>query len=406
MSRNAIQKERGWKLESSTAIGILLLIKPVVDMLWFVAFLDYVLLIIAFFLFLRATYKSDFKLAASDMIVFALLTMLSISFLQELNGFVVYVKIASALLLFFIGRAYYSDFHYVIGSMKIGFGIVVVMNFVMLMLGQGFQALGTVNTFVGMYYFKADLACAMSLSILVFLFWGNNKKIDIPILVAATLMLFLSNTRAYYIVIGLVCALFVLYKRKHHLGLRTVLIFLAVAIVVMLALNLLSHTALFSKLGFISFRFDSFDELFNGENTQGRNQIWSFIIDKIGNGDLLQKLFGFDLVHDEALLGDTAFKSHSMYIGMLYNIGIVGVALFIALIVIVAVKSARVANPTFSYFIWALLIQFSVSGISVNILQYTSSSWVPMFMFGVALSISDVRGDSCSKPQLNLDSER
>ena len=123
----------------------------------------------------------------------------------------------------------------------------------------------------------------------------------------------------------------------------------------------------------------------------------------------MDQMLGIDLTSDLILVNGSEYGSHSLYVGTLFNLGFVGLMLLLSLIVLIfkAVETMqeRKQGDAKPYLTLTLLLTFLLSGISVHVLQYSANSWMPMLMFGVAVSLARESGlekstNACSRDVL------
>lgn len=373
-----------------TIVGVLIGLKLVSDMLWQFALLDMLLLVLA--LIALAIHLPRFKVSYGliDAVMVILLTLLTLSFARSESGFEIYIKMASAFVMYFVGREYYETFDDVVSGIKAASLVVLAACILSFVTGQGFQIWGSARTFTGPYYFKTDLACAMGVILIAALYYAKNRALQIVVSVCCLLFIVASNTRAYYVIALVILLLYLLYRVKIKVTTRLVIIAGLSLLAALFFLNWLFSTGIFGQLGFITFHFDSLSDLLNESNTQGRNVIWEVLLGRIHQQGLLGELFGVDLSSDIVVVNGSSYGSHSLYIGLLFNIGAIGLAIF--LLVMIAVARAVMAMSTVdarrAYLLLSFLFQFLVSGLSVHVLQYTGNSWIPMLLFGMAVSLS------------------
>lgn len=371
-----------------TGLGVVFFAKPLVDMFWNVTFLDYVLLGYSIILLILSVPKiKEMKLYTIDGIVLLMATLIVFSILRNPAGLVIGIKMLSSVLMYFIGRLYWEEFSASLPALKVALGITVLCNLVLFLFGIGFQMWGQANTFSGLYYFKTDLACAMCLALFVFLYWGKNRPLAWIVVIVSGMLIVFSNTRAYYIIIGLSVFLYLCEKRGIEISIRFVLILTIAFVALLFSLNYLSTMPLLKDMGFVAIRFDSISDLFNSSNTQGRNVIWSHLFERIAQGDSVSQLFGFDLVSDVTMINGGSYGSHSLYVGMLFNTGIVGLLCVVAFLIYIFVACRRNSDRRLSYFFLSILVMFAFNGVSVHVLQYTGNSWLPLIFFGIAVSM-------------------
>ena len=134
-------------------------LKPMVDMMYKLQILDYLLVFICLICLLK---KCKMILNRMDIAILILMGLFAFSFLRNTNGLSQFFKIESGFLLYFIGRNYYCHVNKYIHIIRIGFIPVMLVTMITFVTGSGFQMWGNINTFSGLYFFKTDLAVAMA----------------------------------------------------------------------------------------------------------------------------------------------------------------------------------------------------------------------------------------------------
>ena len=370
--------------------AIVLFIKPFADMLWQFQAIDIALLVLVVLGLIIGLTHFSVHFGAIDVVAVLLMTLLLMSYIRSGSGISVFIKMESAFLLYFFGRVCYKTADKVINSLMIACCLVLLINCAVMVSGGGYQYWGAARTFSGLYYFKTDLASAAILSFTLALFWAKNKVLKLIVFFTSAGLIVLSNARVYYIALLLVILVYILYRRGASINVRAVLIGLAGGFVALAFLNWLFSTGIFDQYSYIGIRFDKLSDLFDASNTQGRNVIWAELLNRIGESNLTSKLFGIDLVSDQVFVNGNTYGSHSLYVGLLFNVGIIGLLLF-SLFEGMTLSSLSAVQKTggggYAFFVAALVTTFLLSGISVHTLQYTNTSWIPLFFVGAAVSM-------------------
>lgn len=376
-------------------IGTVLAFKLFADMLPQVHVLDYVALggvIVALVIAVRDLVRVH--MGSCDFIAVVLILIIAVNAYLDQAGVVIAIKMASAFALYFLGKSIWRSFNNCLHILTYATMIVVVINFGLLVMGKGFQAWGGASTFSGAYYFKTDLANAMALAVALSLFNGKpNAKLRFGILMMASAMLLLSNARAYYFIWAAMIFLYIQMRRGKRVTIRTVALLVVLVVAMLFLLRALGNSELFRHFGFISFQFNNIAELFNGSNTQGRNLVFAAQLEKVMNSSLPAQLFGNGFTGDSVYVNGTFYGAHSLYVGTLFNLGIVGLVLFLFFMVTLIVRAAKIESLSMRYLIISLAVIFMVSGLSVDVLQYTANSWVPFFFLGYADTVSRKQSD-------------
>lgn len=381
------------------AVGYLLGVKLIIDMFPAYRVFDYVILACSIILlFVSVGRGGNLRLSPIDALVALTLLIITGNALIDSDGAIVAIKMASAYLMYYLGRLCWTSFDHAISCIWRSMCIVVLTNALLFVSGSGFQLWGHSSTFSGMYYFKTDLASAMCLAMVLCLFWKQgNIKLRALVMIASFCLLLLSNSRMYLIILVVLIALYCAKVANRKIGLMTLLVIAFALIVSLLMLRVLGDSALFRHMGFLSLEFDSLGDLFNGENTQGRNVLFSEQIRMVAEGSALNLLFGNGFSGGGVLVNGVVYGQHSLYIGTLYNIGIAGVICSMAVLFAAILISGRHNNISRSYFLLALLAMYLLAGLSSDVAQYTANTWVPYFVIGCMVSFSIGRSESSKK---------
>ena len=108
---------------------------------------------------------------------------------------------------------------------------------------------------------------------------------------------------------------------------------------------------------------------------------------------------------DLVVVNGSAYGSHSLYMGMLYNTGICGLSLLFMFMIAVFNCLRKIQDKRFSYFAVAIGAQFLISGLSVHVLQYTGNSWIPFAVVGAMFSYSQLYKNFEPKMPMLLEAE-
>lgn len=363
---------------------IVFFFKPIVDLLYQYKALDIILCILCFcYLFINV---KPFRLCNIDCVVFALVLLFTISYFNNLNGLIIYIKIISAFLLYFLGRLHYIKWPKLVYQLQKGFLIVWLITLYSFITKEGFISWGNFTTFTGYYFFKTDLAAAIAQSIVIVFAMHSLRKIDYAIMFLCIFFILLSNARMYYFITFIILGIIFIYNRKPHIRVKfNPKLFLGITLsitILLILMNSLNHI-LGDKL--LLFDFKDTSDLMSGANTQGRNIIWERVYRYFNQQDFITRLFGVDLVSDTRG-GD--HNAHSLYLKILFSIGYVGSILYIFFFIL-AIKHINSVKSNRLYYITACFtIIYLLSGISNAALEYSQLTWLPMFFIGTCVSES------------------
>lgn len=364
-------------------MGLTFYLKPFIDMIYQLQILDVGLMLICIYCIFSSRYQPAYD--KIDLIVFSLMLLFFFSFLRNLEGWSQFLKIESSFMLYFLGRYYQIDHEQVILCIRKGFIPVLVFTILSFITGWGFIEWGTVNTFRGFYYFKTDLALAMTQCFIVYAFCKHNTKIESAIPFLCLYFILIANARIYYMIIAF--SLFLLfcywYEQKTGKALRISskfaiysLIIGVIAIIAMISLN--------DVLGEEYLLLDDSDDLYSGENTQGRALAWAEIYDIFDEKSLLTKFIGIDLCSDISPTLD--IDSHNNYLKILFSTGYIGSAIFIIFIAIVISFICKIKDREQFYITLSIFATYIIGGLSYITIESTQGTWLPMFIVGSVIS--------------------
>lgn len=371
------------------AVLVLVCLKILADMFWQFPVLDMLLLGFALVILGLHLPQSRVSYGLPDAASVLLLTLLTFSFSKSVDGAVVFFKMASAITLYFLGRESSESFNEAVKGVLIASIFVLILNAATFVSGAGFQTWGDANTFSGPYYFKTDLASAMSLVLITGLYYINQPIIKIIYLIVCSLLIVASNARAYYIILLLTGGLYITYRLNIRITVKLAIYGLVGILGALYLLNWIFSTGIFQDMGYVGIQFDSLSDLFDAANTQGRNAIWDDLFSRISSGGLGAQLLGFDLTGDIVVVNGSEYGAHSLYVGLLYNTGVIGLACFMYLLLYAfnSIRNFSQIDSTKAYYVITLLVQVLISGVSVHVLQFTGNVWIPMLFFGMAITI-------------------
>lgn len=264
----------------------------------------------------------------------------------------------------------------------LAFGAVfnIVINAALLPLDFGWVMWGSVHTFKGYYFYKTDLAYAMSFSVLIYAFYAHNSITPVLALLMtiAAVEVVLANSRLNYL--SFLCvAVFIAVKEGISLRaiIRYGLLFGMLAVIVLL---LYDPTKL---LGFDTSNKEAF--------TQGRNVTWEHLLRELANYTPIEWLFGRGMFSDVLLSaqyegpGQEAYNAHNEILHLLYTQGIFGIAIYTVLWVWMFYKSHSLGIPkwargTAMMGIFLMMFQGTMEVTS----SYATKTW-PLVMVLLAL---------------------
>lgn len=367
-----------------------LLLKPFADLFWQFNVLDGVLLcILVLGCMAGATRRDAIMFGVQDLPILGLFILYLSAGFNHPSAIVTLIKVLSGLFLYLVGRMNARWMDVLARGLTVTMAVVVGINLLLFAGGRGFQQWGHASTFSGAYFFKTDLASAMGLAMVCGLYYAKSAKTrGLMVLASASLILF-SNTRAYYIAILVELLIFWLYRRGFRVSFQTLVYSSLAGAGAIGVVAWLMSLEFFRRFGFIGFDLDASSGLISAANTQGRSEIWRALWERYLAAGPLDMLFGLGLGlgQDEIYLNGTTWSSHSLYFGVLIAVGAVGVLMLVGLVAVSFGAIFGMTDRRSAYFILSLLVMMLVSGISVNTIEFTASTWLLMFFLGAAISI-------------------
>lgn len=382
-------------------MNLILLLKPIADMLFEYQVLDIILVLGVIIVTLSRIKSTKMRWALLDTIIVILGFLFFLSYLRDTNGVNTFVKIESGFLLYFAGRMTYSK---AIKNQKYlmwGFLIVLLITAFSFINKSGFIVWGRVNTFRGYYFFKTDLAAAMAQLFAIFAIIKKRSYINYAILGISSYFVFISNARMYYFVIVILVLFFFLYLREEiyqvRLRINTKLMLLGIAVLIgmLFGLNYLNQ-----MLGeeYLLIEFQSSSDLVGNANTQGRSVAWENILEHFFNQPFWDRFWGLDLISDEKV--GIICNSHNLYIKVLYSTGYLGCSIFILYIIRIIQAINNTQSAELYYLTLSFFAIYILSGISYITIESTQLTW--LFMYYIGACQSEGQFKQPSKPLIQV----
>lgn len=266
--------------------------------------------------------------------------------------------------------------------------LTIVVNAALLPTSFGWTNWGGVRTFKGYYYFKTDLAYALTFSVLIYALASRyvicGSLILLVLLAGAQIVL--ANSRLNYVTFALV----VLFSAiKSGFSVRNLIQFSILSGTLALVAALLYDPS--KLLGFETHDPEAF--------TQGRNVIWDRLIDSLAANDLLQWIFGRGLFADLSLSfqffssAAEAYDAHNEYLHLLYTEGLLGTGLYLALWywIFRSVRTDRLPNwARGTGMIAALLV--GLQGLTSVVSSYATKTWPVVMVVLILRALSSRAG--------------
>ncbi len=410
--------------------------KQIVDLLYQFKFLDYLMVVAAAGLIVYKVVK-EYRISGetgfagyvvnavkksfclTDALILILVVLVGLSLLRNLDGFSEACAIESAFLVYLLGRVYGKE---VLKAGKylayVGYGIIYVNGGYYLYkcidyythdtypyLGEG-----DLKNSGALYYYKTDLGIAI-LFATVFIYCFSKALIAkyVTIFIINVAFLFHTNARtsqAIYILF-LICIIFIEIKKRIDKSKekqsdteqtsksaiqKTSGKLVRVGIIVSILIIILTVSALhLSPVKTVSYDdFDisaeakhNLDELFHW-----RQVIWWDTLHFMMNDSPVTELIGVDL-NSESFVDHNSIgnMAHSMYLTVIYGMGIVGIAVLVCFLWSVFGEIIKVRrNKDMLILLISSFMIFLIMGLTTDALEYTQISWFPFIFVGMAVS--------------------
>lgn len=373
---------------SSWLIFLLVMVKPLSDAFYEVEQVKYGYMLLLGFAAVFARYGQLFQGITPDprnKSLFSFIWLITVYFFFHFGLAIAYggslseiFKIVSPFV-FFVLVAYAGD-RWIIHALAGGAVLTILVNAAMLPFDYGWVTWGSVHTFKGYYFFKTDLAYALSFSVLIYAFYARNSIT--PVLALLTLIaaveVILSNSRLNYLTF-LCVVIFIAVKQG--MSLRSIIRFGLIFGLLALVVGLLYDPT--KLLGFDTSNEAAF--------TQGRSVTWRNLLVAQADSSLLQWLFGrgafADLILSADLkgIGETAHNAHNEILHLLYTQGILGSAFYIALWVKMFRMSHTPGMPSWARGTGAMaLLLLILQSMTAVVSSFATKTW-PVVMVLLAL---------------------
>lgn len=253
-------------------------------------------------------------------------------------------KVIISISMFFLGRHLHSSKNKYVYTLYIPIYLLIIYSFIS---GSGFQQWGDVTTFSGGYFFKTDLALALTIFTVFLLISDVHQMFKVMFVALNFLIVFYSNARVYYVIFPLVC--FVYYYREF--------VFANARYTLKMAASLMLLTLVFIQVfSFIiknissgsNLLFFDFSQGFSSVNTQGRNIIWENLILHYADSGIVKQMFGAGLTADvdyaQNLYWLEGFNAHNTYLYLLVSLGALGLFVFLCFIYVSLKRFMKIAS--------------------------------------------------------------
>lgn len=403
-------------------MALFLGIKQIVDMLYQFKFLDFGMVGLAAVLIVYKFIKNKSyvgmvkRLLPVDFVVVLLGMVYALAFVRLPSSAAVFAKIASAFMVYVLGRCYGKEvFKHAYAMALVGYFIVYLnatkfffdLWYVYKYIRDPFSYRADITNGGAFFYYKTDLAFAFIVAA-IFIYAFSQVKIMkyITLIVVIPAVTFVSLSRTGQVTLVILYGFwgaYELYKfisRKHakkednEINRAVIkkekainIVFIIIAVLFLVAIIALRFSPvknhLYDDLSIDKNVSDYYEELFHS-----RHIIWWDILHYMENEPVANRLFGNDLVnlyqHNSRSL-----HSHCMYLTLIYAVGFVGCFLFIALLNRVFVLFVKNYDKQIKLAYMSMWLIFLIFGITVEALESTQMSWFPFIFLGAVASMID-----------------
>lgn len=363
-------------------MNLFLFAKQFVDLLYPYHILDYIMVGIAFFMLgyqiilIRPDFRKTIQLP--DCLVVVLVAMLTIRYSCAGTGFMLYAKIMSAFLLYFLGRVYYERVQECGKALAWSSYLIIYLNFGYRLWRQGLTFWQMQDMQGDLYYYDTDMGFAMILATIFIVFFAKNTIIKlITVLLIAPYMVVFSAAGIQAVLMVIIYAIFLIYTmeialRKKKLG----FVLLTGFLVILLAGILFVHLP---AMGIIPQEWIAkvfSNHFLSGENMYVRYEHWGEAIREVCSQGIGSILFGVS----------PFYAVDSMYVKIFCTLGGVGLLLSLAFLIILFQCIRYIDDRKTYYLVVSLIILFLGSGVIGNGMESTQMSWFPFLYMGMAVS--------------------
>lgn len=291
-------------------------------------------------------------------------------------------KIASAFLIYVIGRLASKRVTESTGALVGSAYIVVYVNLVIRIIRYGVNGsldtfLHTTNTEGLIYYFDTDLAYAMLLALVFIAMYAKNTILKfVTIFVTCPFMILHSDADiqkylmiAVYVILFLFMSERAVKKRRFSDFILPVFILGLLIVIAALVLPIFMGQEQSSFTNILSGVIDTY-------NFSGRYSAWIELWQSTAGMNMMSVLFGINNSYGVGV--------GNQYLSIILSLGIVGMLLALAFIISIAVDAVKIEDRKTYYVTVMLAIIFLGTCIVINGMNYTQLSWLTMLYAGMA----------------------
>lgn len=376
-------------------MSIFLFLKPIVDMCYEARWLDYLMVLFALGLFcyqmvlVRPSLRD--RLVFTDIAFLLLTVLLSVTFIRDSEGYTVYFKVLSAFLMYFVGRIYYDRILECQGALVISSYLVIWLNFLHRVISRGWNLFKVMDSGGDFYYSDTDMAIAMLMGLAIILFFGKNTWLKATTtLLIIPYMVLTSDAGTQKILLLVIFAILILFiwewvSAKRAFSSIVLLLFVIALLVVVALVFLPLFTGQSGAVSFSQKISDMTGGLLDANNMSSRIQALGKSYSDIASASVGEKLFGIGM--------GMRYDIGSLYIKILYSVGIVGASLTLAILIAILRYAFKVEDRKSYYVTLELLVLFLGSGVIINSMETVQLSWIPLMFAGMCVSSAQVEKD-------------
>ena len=369
-------------------MSLFLFAKQIVDMLYEYKVLDYImvgillLMLIYQIMLVRPNIREFF--AKADGIVLVLCGLVTMAFLKETSEYEVFFKIVSAFFMYFVGRIYYERIQESYGALVVSSYIIVYLNFLNRIINFKGKLLQVKNAGGDLYYYDTDMAFAMILALIFIVMFGKNSIIKlVTIFYVCPYMVFYSDAGVQKLLVLIIIGIIAIYiaeliirnQRATNIALISVIIGI-IGVIIFIYLPVIG----INNQEFSAWVFGG--KILDYENMSIRYAGWKEIVNFIEQQGAFGRLFGNSLL--VTIKGGIEFES--LYIKLYYSIGLSGILLSLALLVVVTKYIVQIKDRKTFYLMVMMVILLLGTGVVINSMERVQMSWFPWMFTGMVVS--------------------
>jgi hypothetical protein len=298
----------------------------------------------------------------------------------------IYVKLTALIIAFYTGKVIPAVKFDKIYFLYIPIFILVLIS---LVTGGGFQYWGNIKTFSGGYFYKTDLAIALTIFSMFIAVSALRDWIKLVLISVVFILIFLSNSRMYLLLFSMVL-IFYYYRESILKDTRRFFVLIPISIFAALMIFVIVNAVLQSA-GMLAV---DYSDLLSGSNMQGRDLLWGNLIAYYGEFPIAQKLFGFGLVKDVELAFYTGHfestNSHNTFIYNLISVGVVGSVVYLLffyevmkrIVYLFQFIGLTTRMESSIYIAVTLLFLFMIASMTATVVIFLQLSWFVFFFIG------------------------